>query len=231
MCSPCSASPLVFEQVTLQRDGRPMLGGVDFAVNAGEIACLPGVRCAGTAALLQLAAGNVAPSTGEVRICGLPPDYWPAPELARHVRVLAPRASLIIGATGAELLAGTAVSDASENLVRRALERAGITEPRDCNWNALCGEESRCVHAASLLVRLWSMPDDVRLVIVDGCLDGLPSSLALTALSALREFAMERGAGVLATLENIELAGDHADRMLMIHHGHPGGAHHASVMH
>jgi ribose transport system ATP-binding protein len=48
------------------------LGGVDFAVEAGQVHCLVGQNGAGKSTLIKCIAGLVTPSAGEVAVEGVP---------------------------------------------------------------------------------------------------------------------------------------------------------------
>ena len=53
--------------------GRPVLTDVSLRVHAGEVVLLAGASGAGKSTLASIAAGLVAPCSGEVRLCGAPP--------------------------------------------------------------------------------------------------------------------------------------------------------------
>jgi iron complex transport system ATP-binding protein len=74
---------LEIDHLTCGYGRRPVLTGVDLAVNGGELVCLLGPNGSGKTALLKTLAGLLAPLGGQVRIDGRSLADWPARERAR----------------------------------------------------------------------------------------------------------------------------------------------------
>jgi zinc transport system ATP-binding protein len=60
-------------QVSFAYNGRPVLSGVDLAVERGELLYLVGPNGGGKTTLLQLILGLISPQEGEVKVFGQPP--------------------------------------------------------------------------------------------------------------------------------------------------------------
>lgn len=80
MCARGGRADIVHARPVLELDGiffsygdRPVLTDVSLRVHAGEVVLLAGASGAGKSALASIAAGLVAPCSGEVRLCGAPP--------------------------------------------------------------------------------------------------------------------------------------------------------------
>lgn len=79
-CARGGRADIVHALPVLELDGiffsygdRPMLTDVSLRVHAGEVVLLAGASGAGKSTLASIAAGLVAPCSGEVRLCGAPP--------------------------------------------------------------------------------------------------------------------------------------------------------------
>ena len=79
-CARGGRADIVHARPVLELDGiffsygdRPVLTHVSLRVHAGEVVLLAGASGAGKSTLASIAAGLVAPCSGEVRLCGAPP--------------------------------------------------------------------------------------------------------------------------------------------------------------
>lgn len=79
-CARGGRADIVHARPVLELDGiffsygdRPVLTDVSLRVHAGEVVLLAGASGAGKSTLASIAAGLVAPCSGEVRLCGVPP--------------------------------------------------------------------------------------------------------------------------------------------------------------
>lgn len=79
-CARGGRADIVHARSVLELDGiffsygdRPVLTDVSLRVHAGEVVLLAGASGAGKSTLASIAAGLVAPCSGEVRLCGAPP--------------------------------------------------------------------------------------------------------------------------------------------------------------
>lgn len=79
-CARVGRADIVHARPVLELDGicfsygdRPVLTDVSLCVHAGEVVLLAGASGAGKSTLASIAAGLVAPCSGEVRLCGAPP--------------------------------------------------------------------------------------------------------------------------------------------------------------
>lgn len=76
-------------RLLLRADGRVLVDGLDWRVNAGESWCVIGPNGAGKSTLLRTVAGLRAPDGGRVSIAGKPLAGWPLVSLARERAYLA----------------------------------------------------------------------------------------------------------------------------------------------
>lgn len=68
---------VTLDDVSLERDGRTLFTGVNISIRPGEAIALSGADASANSGLLKLIAGIVAPTSGDVRLNGVPPTHYP----------------------------------------------------------------------------------------------------------------------------------------------------------
>jgi iron complex transport system ATP-binding protein len=111
--------------VTIQREGVPVLRGVDWRVNAGERWVILGPNGSGKTTLLQVAGARLWPTAGTVEILGSRLG-------AVDVRTLRPRVALVSGAITRQLRA---------DLVARDVVASGRHGALETWWNTYTAED------------------------------------------------------------------------------------------
>jgi ABC-2 type transport system ATP-binding protein len=86
------------------KQGAPVLNGVSFAVQPGEVVGLLGRNGAGKTTLINIAMGMLFPQKGSVRVFGLSPTEYPV-EVKRRVGYVSEEQVLPAGSSIAELIA------------------------------------------------------------------------------------------------------------------------------
>lgn len=102
---------------------RPVLRGVSFTINPGEMVGIVGPSASGKSTLLRLVLGIAEPSSGGVYLDGTSTWLWEREDFARHVGFLPQRVALVEG-TVAENIAR--LGDASLEQVVAAARKAGV---------------------------------------------------------------------------------------------------------
>jgi osmoprotectant transport system ATP-binding protein len=74
-----------FERVSVARGGRPILTGVDLAIERGETVALVGRSGAGKSTILKLVNRLLSPDAGSIRVSGRLTTEWDPFDLRRHV--------------------------------------------------------------------------------------------------------------------------------------------------
>jgi ABC-type protease/lipase transport system fused ATPase/permease subunit len=112
---------LSVEDATVQAagDGRPLLRGVGFELEAGECLAVVGPSGAGKSTLGRLLAGVLVPARGGVRLDGARLEHYRRDELGRHVGYLPQDAALFAG-TVAENIARMGEAPSPEAVVAAA---------------------------------------------------------------------------------------------------------------
>ncbi|MEY9871302.1 zinc transport system ATP-binding protein [Streptacidiphilus sp. MAP12-33] len=74
----CQVTPLAMRGVHVNRDGRPVLGGLDLTVRRGEVVALLGGNGSGKSTAVQAALGALPLTAGRVELFGTPPARFRA---------------------------------------------------------------------------------------------------------------------------------------------------------
>ena len=205
------------------------LDGVDLDVGAGQRVALVGPSGAGKSTLLGLATGAVLPDAGSVEVLGQPLAGLSASSLRavrRRVGMIHQHLDLVgplrvvhnvnAGRLGTwsrrralrSLLRPVAVAEVSE-----VLARVGIADKLQERTDRLSGGERQRVALARVLVQ------DPELVLADEPVSSLDPAHAEEVLDLLTECVAERGAALLVSLHDFELARRRCDRVVGMRDG------------
>jgi phosphonate transport system ATP-binding protein len=219
---------LAFEGVGVKYpDGTVALGEVSLSVPRGQFCVLLGPSGAGKSTLLRTVNGLVAPSAGRVRIHGAVLDTRRPGRVRREIGMVHQQFNLIERATVAtNVLAGAlpctpfwramagwfsaaqrrracelveAVGLGEEHLLRRAGELSG-------------GQQQRVGVARAFIL-------DPSIVLADEPVASLDPRTSREILELLKRQSRERGATVLCTLHQVDLAREFADRIVALRDG------------
>ncbi len=216
------AAAFQLEQVRVEKAGRTLLRVARLEVRCGERVAIVGPNGAGKSTLLRLLAGLVAPTSGDVRVLGRPPQ-----EVMRHevgllmqglhlVPRLSARENVIIGA-----LARLHGADAWRSWLRLypaalvheadlALRSLALSDRADTRADRLSGGERQKVALARLQLQ------QPRLVLADEPTSALDPSATLQVCDALRTLAERAGGTLLTVVHDPELLPLLADRAIGI---------------
>jgi energy-coupling factor transport system ATP-binding protein len=153
--APGASPALMLLDVTLQRDGAPVLDGVTCDLPAGASIALLGPNGAGKSTLLRAIAGLEAPVRGTIATPRRDLTPLPADRRVPEVRLVPqdPGRTLLESTTEAEVRAGAALLGMPEEPGTRAIEDLGLggllhRHPRDLS----VGERERVAIAAALAI-------------------------------------------------------------------------------
>ena len=125
MRTPGPPAAIALQGVTLQRNGVPVLRGIDWCVQAGERWVILGPNGSGKTTLLQVAGARLWPTAGTVEILGCRLG-------SVDVRALRPRVALVSGAVTRQLRA---------DLVARDVVVSGRHGALEAWWNRYTDED------------------------------------------------------------------------------------------
>ncbi|GAA4692541.1 ABC transporter ATP-binding protein [Phytohabitans rumicis] len=209
------------QDVRVTLGGAPILAGVDLAVDTGEWVTVIGPNGAGKSTLLR-AVGGLLPATGSISLFGTPSDRLPRRQRARIVATVAQSPVVpagmavfdyvLLGRTpyvpplGRESAADLAAT--TEVLHRLDLERFAAR-----HLTTLSGGERQRVFLARALAQ------GAPLLLLDEPTSALDIGHQQEVLDLVDELRRDRGLTVLATMHDLSIAGEYADRMVLLSAG------------
>ncbi len=207
--------------LTVLRDGRRVLEGVDFDARAGEVTCILGPNGAGKSTLLAALAGLLPIAAGRVAIDGIGLDTLAARERARRVAFVPQhtelRSSLRVDTvvshgryahTGGLGRPGRKDLDAIED----ALAKADVSDLRDRRFDRLStGEQRRVLIARALATHAPA-------IFLDEPTAALDVRHALELHALLTTLAAE-GLCLVVVLHGLDAARRHTDRATLLDRG------------
>ncbi|MGO1617421.1 MAG: vitamin B12 ABC transporter ATP-binding protein BtuD [Oceanisphaera sp.] len=192
---------------------------------SGCITLLIGPNGSGKSSLLAGAAGlSTSDEGGEAQLAGQALSRFSLHELARHRAMLAQQAVLPHGLRGYELLALGAepIGGVSEEVclaIARLAKPLGLEKLYHRQLNTLSGgEQQRLLIASTLLQVDPAINPDAKLLLLDEPLAGLDWQHQLATLRLLRRYA-DLGLAVVASIHDINLACQYADKVWCLHQG------------
>lgn len=219
---PPGPEPIVeLRGVSFAYGASPALSGVSFGARAGEFVGLLGPNGAGKSTLVRLAAGLLAPASGEVRLAGLDPRRAPRRLVARacalvpqEPRVAWPftvREAVMMGRAPRQgLLALPTRFD--HGAVEGALGACDLLHLADRRLDALSGGERRRVFFARALAQ------EPRVLLLDEPTAFLDLGHQVATMK-MAQVAARGGLCVVAVLHDLNLAAAACDRVAVLSGG------------
>jgi iron complex transport system ATP-binding protein len=200
---------------------RPVLGGVNISLAAGEIAVLLGPNGSGKTSLLKTACGLLKPLSGKVFLDGRDITGLGKQERARLAGFLFQNTAPPWPFTVRELLlqgrfsrrgffsSGDAVG---KGLVEAVINEAGLRGFEDRPATELSGGEYQRVLIARLLVQ------EPRVLLLDEPVNNLDPKYQFMVMDLIRR-QKAKGSAALLSLHDFNLARRYADQVIILHQG------------
>ncbi|WP_022977101.1 heme ABC transporter ATP-binding protein [Nevskia ramosa] len=206
--------------------GRRLIDDASLVLKPGQLHVLLGPNGAGKSTLLRLLAGDLKPDGGQVLLDDRPLSAWSSVALARRRSVMMQREDLPfpfwvddVVTLGRLPWRRSAEAPGEQAIIATALAEAGAAGLAGRRYNELSGGERARVQLARALVQI-SAPDDreARYLLLDEPTASLDFAFQHHCLLTMRRLAA-RGVGVLAILQDPNLALRHADTVSLIERG------------
>ena len=195
----------------------PVLHGVDFAVEEGEIVGVLGHNGMGKTTLLKAIMGIVPAAGGTIDYAGLDLTRERASERARRGIGYVPQGRGIFPALSVRdnIRMGLAAHhDDEEEAVRRVLAEFPLLDPLlDRDGGALSGGEQQLLAIARCLI---SEPD---LILLDEPTEGIQPSIVDRIIELLRDLNRRRGVTVVMVEQNLDFITELSHRVLLLQKG------------
>lgn len=204
-----------------------ILSGVALDFQPGRFNVILGPNGAGKSTLMRIAAGRLAPSSGEVL-------YGATSVAALDTSALARRRAFL--SQNVELTFPLAVEDVvlmgryphyrgtpslkDKEIVARALDLVDMTARRHQPYPTLSGGERQKTHLARVLAQIWNDDDAVeeRILFLDEPTTSLDIHYQIHLLDTARDF-LKRRCTIVASLHDLNMAFDYGDRFFLLETG------------
>ena len=192
----------------------PVLRGVDFRVDRGQVFALLGSNGAGKTTTVNILATLLRADAGTADVCGF--DTVQEPDRVRENISLTGQFAAVDGIlTGREnliLVARLRAVDAPARVATELLQRFGLTEAADRRVDTYSGGMTRRLDIAMSLV------GSPAVIFLDEPTTGLDPEGRLEVWKTIRELARS-GTTILLTTQYLDEAQQLADRIAILHHG------------
>ena len=219
MRTPVAGAPVIeARDLRIRLGGRPVLDGVDLTVPAGEWIAVIGPNGAGKSTLLR-AVGGLLPADGTLDLFGTPISRLGRRDRARLVATVVQSPVVPAGMAVADyvLLGRTPYvpplgreSAADLAVVGEVLDRLDLTGFAQRLLSTLSGGERQRVLLARALAQA------APLLLLDEPTSALDIGHQQEVLELVDELRRDRGLTVLATMHDLSVAGEYADRLLLL---------------
>lgn len=210
---------LSLESVSLRRGSRVVLDAVNVSIGQGEVVAIVGPNGAGKSTLLGVAAGDLTPDSGTVRIEDHNVSTTSAPDLARLRSVLTQSNTVGFSFTAGETIAmgrapwaKTETADEAAEAMNTAIEETGVREFLSREFHHLSGGEKARVSLARVLTQ------NTPLILLDEPTAALDIRHQEDVMKICRHRA-KNGAAVGIVLHDLSLAAAWSDRIIVLEHG------------
>jgi iron complex transport system ATP-binding protein len=199
----------------------PVLKGISFTLQAGEVVALLGPNGSGKSTLIRCLLGQL-PASGEVRWDDNPLQDWPRRELARRVAYLAQalvadpmhRVSDVLRMGRAPYLQAFGIESARDvQVVREVAQTLELTDLLNRRMDELSGGQRQRVFLGRCLVQ------EPAVLLLDEPNTYLDLRHQVELGQLLNDLARNKNLAVLMASHDLNLAGQFADRLILLSDG------------
>jgi iron complex transport system ATP-binding protein len=219
---------VTLDGVTFRHDGRAVLQSLTLHLPAGQLVGIVGPNGAGKSTLLRLVAGLLSPSQGVVRCFGADPRAAPRRRVARQLAYLPQdqRHTFAFSVSEVVLMGRYAhgrggflglETAADLRAAAAAMARCDVLPLRDRRFSELSGGEQRRVLLAQALCQ------EAGLLLLDEPTASLDPGHAIALMREVVSETRQRAVTAVVVTHDLNLAIQHVDRLLLLHHGQLAG--------
>lgn len=213
-----SAAVIEVAGLSVDLGGERIVSAIDFEVEPGWFVAVVGPNGAGKSTLMRSIYRAVTPSSGSIDLEGTPIARVTSRELALKMAVVTQERGGDFDFTVGEVVAmgriphcsgWGSLAEADHQIIHRALDDVGVAGLIERRFTTLSGGEKQRV----LLAR--ALAQQPRYLLLDEPMNHLDIRYQLEMI----EFVGRLGVTVIAALHDLNLAAQHADRVLMVADG------------
>lgn len=201
------------KQLSITKNGRKLLNGVDLDVQPGMFTAIAGPNGAGKTSLLKAISGESA-YEGHLEINGVPVNKYNVAELSKVRAVLPQSTHLQFPFTVDQVVR----LGGRPGKIEEVMDLTGVTEWRDRNYLTLSGGEQQRVQLARVLAQVWEVKSYPRYVLLDEPTSNLDLAQQQLIFSLVKH-ACERNIGVLAIVHDLNQVVQFSDKLYFLKSG------------
>ncbi|TKC63947.1 heme ABC transporter ATP-binding protein [Pedobacter hiemivivus] len=214
---------LIADSLTFEIGKRSLVKDISFSIRPGELLIILGANGAGKSSLFRLLSGEKMPTRGHIQLHGKEIVAYTVAELALKRGVLNQQNIVNMAFTVMEIVMmgryphysnSPAVKDIE--IAQQVMELTGVIDFADRSYLTLSGGEQQRVQLARVLAQIWDVPN--ALLLMDEPVASLDLQYQQQTL-AIAKMLSKRGFMVVSILHDINLAGQYADRIIMLKNG------------
>jgi iron complex transport system ATP-binding protein len=214
---------LTVENILYDVGAVSLIRDVSFAVHPGEMLIILGANGAGKSTLMRLLSGEKTPTGGTIYLGGCPLETYTSKQLALKRAILNQQNIITTDFLTKDIVQmgryphfRDLPQEEDLDIICEVMQVTGVSHLADRIIGTLSGGEQQRVHLARVLAQIWDVPD--ALLLMDEPVSGMDMKYQQQTLS-LASFLAKKGFMVIAVLHDVNLAAQHADRILLLKNG------------
>lgn len=214
---------LIADSLTFKVGKRSLVKDISFSLRPGELLIVLGANGAGKSTLFRMLSGENIPTAGHVKLNEKVISSYTSAQLALKRGVLNQQNIVNMAFTVSEIVMmgryphyRNVPSFKDDEIGKEVMKLTGIYALAERSYLSLSGGEQQRVQLARVLAQIWDIPN--ALLLMDEPVASLDLQYQQQTL-AIAKMLTKRGFMVVSILHDINLAGQYADRIIMLKNG------------